>query len=182
LKVEIEKYPLIHPATIVLIGTSHENVINFTTIGDIAIAGINPPLIMISINENHLASTHIDETSTFSINVPTTNLLEFVDYCGIYTGKVEDKSKNTQFEIVDNVPIITLSPISLIAKVLSRQQISQRVIYLCEIIKTLVDESIYKNQTLNLSEVKTILYGLDNQYYELGKAIGIGYKIGIKKI
>jgi len=69
LKQLIKPYPLIHPATIAIVGTMHNSKPNFTTIGDIAVAGLNPPLIMISLHQNHNATAFIEQTGMCSINI-----------------------------------------------------------------------------------------------------------------
>lgn len=178
MKKEIKPTPLIHPTTICLIGTSRDHQANFTTIGDIAIAGLNPALIMVSLNEKHLATMNIEQSQTFSVNIPTIEMVEFVDYCGIYSGKEIDKSILEPYEWIDEIPILKRAPIVLILKVLHKHQIKQRVILVCEVEKTLIEEELIKNESLELSSIQTITYGLDNQYYATGDNIGTGYSIG----
>lgn len=178
MKKEINQMPLIHPTTICLIGTARDHQANFTTIGDIAVAGLNPALVMVSLNEKHLATMNIELSQRFSINTPTIEMIEFVDYCGINSGKEKDKSNLEPFEWIDELPILSRSPIALIAKVVHKHQIKQRVILICEVEKTMLDEDFIKNSSLDFSLLKTVTYGLDNQYYSMSDSIGTGYQIG----
>ena len=180
MKIEIKKIPLIHPTTISLIGTSRDGKANFTTIGDIAVAGLNPALMMVSLNEKHLATMNIEQSQRFSINTPSAEMVQYVDYCGIYSGREEDKSILEPFEWNDDIPILTHAPISLIVQVVHKHQIKQRVIFICEVVKTMIEENLIKNGALDLSSLKTITYGLDNQYYSTGEYLGTGYQIGKK--
>lgn len=161
-------------------GTIYNNKPNYTTIGDIAIAGLNPPLIMISINANHACLEHINKHKLFSINIPTIDLLKEVDYAGIHSGKTIDKSTLLDYDLIDDLPIIKDAPISMIVKENQRIQIDHRTVLVCNVKKTLVDRNIINSKELNLQDIKTILYGLDNKYYTLGETIGTGYKEGHK--
>ncbi len=180
MKKEINNIPLVHPTTICLVGTKRDENINFTTIGDLAVAGINPALVMISLSETHLATEHILESGFLSINIPHIDMVEFVDYCGIYSGRKRDKTITEPYTIVDDVPLLDNAPISLIVKVNHSHQILHRIIMICDVLKTIVDETLITENKLDLSHLKTIIYGLDNNYYTTGDKIGEGYKIGKK--
>jgi hypothetical protein len=41
----------------------------------------------------------------------------------------------------------------------------------------LVEERLIQGNNIDFSEAETIVYGLDNKYYELGKSIGKGYDV-----
>lgn len=180
MKQQIKPYPLIHPTTIVVVGTMYNGQPNFTTIGDIAVAGLNPPLIMASFHENHQATKYIDEHNVFSVNMALSSMMNEVDFCGIYSASQKDKSSIFASNIVDGVPIINESPISLVVKVTERVQVKQRVIYVCTVQKTLIEDELHHQNNLVLKKLKPLLYGLDNSYYSDIIKIGTGYQEGIK--
>ena len=172
----IDPYPLIHPNPIVLLGTVLNDKVNFTTIGDVAVAGIKPALIMISVKESHLATTNIYATKKFSINVPTKDMVEVVDYCGVHSGKKMDKASVVDHEIVEGYAVAKDAPISIFCEVLHTHQIEQRVIMIAQVKKTMIDEDLIVNHTLDLNRLKTLVYGLDNKYYTLGDIVASGYE------
>lgn len=172
--------PLLHPTLISLVGTMYKNSPNFTTIADIAVAGLNPPLIMISIHQNHACMEYINRAHTFSVNIPTIDLVKEVDFAGIYSGKSKDKSNLFDVDYIDQIPVIKSAPIQLIVKEKQRVQIEHRVILVCKVIKTYVDTSLIETGKLDLSNIKTVLYGLDNKYYSVGDITGTAYHEGYK--
>lgn len=178
MKKKIKSFPLIHPTTIGIVGTSYNDSVNFTTIGDIAVAGLNPPLVMVSLNINHLATEYILTSNRLSLNMPTKDMLSFVDYCGIHSGRDVDKSTIEPFEVMSGLPILKRSPIALILQVVHTYQHKQRFICICEVEETHIDEELLENGKLSLSNLKMVLYGLDNHYYTSGEIIGEGYKVG----
>jgi len=178
MKIELKPYPLLHPTPIVLIGVMVNGIANFTTIGDVAIMGLNPPLMVVSLNENHHSTKGIDSLNEFSINIPTENMLEKVDFCGIYSGSKIDKEMLFELHMNENIPYIVECPITMLCKVVNRIQIDQRIIYIAEVKKTIVDDELYVNNKYMLNGIKPILYGLDNNYYSIGRPIGEGTKVG----
>ena len=178
MKIEINPYPLIHPTTIVVIGTLHDGKSNFTTIGDVAVAGLYPPLIMISLHERHAATKSILQTGKLSLNIPTKDLVDEVDFCGMTSANKVDKAFVFKHYIVDELPIIKNAPISLILEVNQKLQIEKRIIFVCDVVKTMVEESCVKKKVFDFASISPILYGLDNKYYSNISAIGFGYQLG----
>jgi flavin reductase (DIM6/NTAB) family NADH-FMN oxidoreductase RutF len=170
--------PLLHPVPICLVGTMVNGKPNYTTIGDVAVAGIKPALIMISINAKHACMTFINQYKSFSINIPKTDQLNKVDYCGIYSGHDTDKSSLFSSDMIENIPIISDCPINLIVREIDRITVEHRVILICKVQETYVNDDIIKGGRLDCSKLSTVLYGLDNQYYLVGGDIGTGYHIG----
>lgn len=172
MKTKLKPFPLLHPSVIGLVATSFENQVNLTTIGDIAVAGLNPPLMMVSLHQNHKATHNIDKTNVFSVNIPTVEMKELVDYCGMVSGNHVDKSPQFDFEIFEDIPTVSKAPISILLKVMHRHQIKQRVIFIAEVTSLYINDSLMVQDQLDLSSIKSILYGLNNHYYQIGHDLG----------
>jgi hypothetical protein len=91
-KRRIGAIPYLYPVPIVLVGSMVEGRANYATVGDCAIMGIRPALVAISLGESHFTTRGILDTGSFSINVPTVELLSLVDYFGSVSGNDVDKS------------------------------------------------------------------------------------------
>lgn len=173
--------PLIHPVPIVLVGVKNPldgEKANFTNIGDIAVAGLNPPLIMISLNKKHLAREGIDTYSKFCICVPEAKNMAEVDYCGMVSGRNKDKSSMFDWHWDDGeVPVIGSMPVNLICRPIEKITVEQRVIYVARVIKQVLREDVEEKGVTGLT---TLMYGLDNNYYSSGDIVGKGYSEGKK--
>lgn len=178
MKVEINQIPLIHPTTIVVVGTQANDQPNFTTIGDIAVAGLNPALVMISLNENHQSTKYILKHHRMTINMTEKSMIKEVDFAGIHSSKDTDKSLLFKHKIIDGLPVINKSPITLFCDVLEYIKIKQRMIFVCSVTKTLIDDKYFYDNKIDLLNIQPILYGLDNNYYSGITKIGQGYKEG----
>ena len=156
---------------------------NFTTIGDVGLMGINPPIVCISSHADHYLNQGILQNSCFSINFPSTVLLPAVDYCGQHSGRDVDKS--ALFEVffgeLDLVPLIQDCPVNLECRMIKEFCIQHRQIFIGEVTQTHVEKAYLsslepKPSLVDLQELDPILYALDNHYYSVGAIIGTGYQ------
>lgn len=188
MKTKIGALPYIYPIPITLVGATVDGKPNFTTIGDIGLMGINPPLVAISSHANHHLTKGIVETGCFSINFPTTNMLEEVDYCGIVSGRDVDKSSLFDVFYGDSktAPMITECPVNLECEVVKEFNIEHRQMSVGQVVQTHINNEFLtevngKKAISDLSQLDPILYALDNRYYSIGKEIGIGYQEAKKR-
>ena len=175
--------PYIYPVPIVLAGANINGHPSFTTVGDVGLMGINPPLVFISSHTRHYLNEGILETGCYSINFPTTKMLSLVDYCGQVSGKKVDKG--ALFEVfygdLEVAPLIKECPVSLECEVVKEFSIQHRQIFVGQVVQTYVEESLMTEEegrlrVADLEQLDPILYALDNRYYKVGRQIGIGYQ------
>ena len=81
------------PMPVVLVGSQVSGKANFMTVGWCSRANARPPMILCGIGNHHFTHRGIEETKTFSVNLPSSSLLEKTDYCGIISGEKADKSR-----------------------------------------------------------------------------------------
>lgn len=178
MKYSIKPSALLQPVPVILLCVSDGEAVNVTTLGDVAVAGLNPPLVYVSTNDGHFSTELIDRAGTFSVNVPGADMLDRVDYCGMVSGRDADKARLFSMEHTEGVPTLSECPISLVCETVSRTQVQQRVIYIASVQATLVQQDLLVDGKLDLSGLQAVYYGLDNRYYSGGDAIGKGYAEG----
>ncbi len=184
MKINIGKTPYLYPIPIVLAASIVNDKPNYTTVGDVAVMGLNPALMVISLNEKHLTTKGIIQNRVFSINIPTTQMLKKVDYCGIYSGEKADKASLFTTEKNEfDVPMIKECPVCIACKTIKDFNVEHRHIFVAEVMGTFADENYVesdndKSRILPLNKLKPIIYGLDNKYYSIGEQIGTGYSEG----
>jgi flavin reductase (DIM6/NTAB) family NADH-FMN oxidoreductase RutF len=187
MKVNLGAIPYIYPIPITLVGARVAGKPNFTTIGDVGLIGINPPVVSISSHIKHYTNQGILEHCTFSINFPTSEMLAETDYCGIISGRDTDKAAlfDVFYGELENAPLITACPVSLACRVIKEFCIQHRQVFVGEVVQTyanadLVQEIEGRKQIASLVQLDPIIYALDNRYYRIGEAIGFGYQEGRK--
>ncbi len=175
--------PYIYPVPIVLAGATIKGHPSFTTIGDVGLMGINPPLVFISSHIQHYLNEGILETGCYSINFPATGMLPLVDYCGQVSGREVDKG--ALFEVfygdLEAAPLIQECPVNLECELVKEFSIQHRQVFVGQVVQTHIDASLVSEEggrlaIADLVQLDPILYALDNRYYQVGKPIGIGYR------
>ena len=109
---------VIYPYPVTLVGADINEKPNFLAISFIGIVNANPGMIAFGLGRNHYTNQGIFDNKTFSVNIPSKDMIEIVDYIGIYSGKKIDKSK--LFDIfygkLKNAPMIKECPINIECK------------------------------------------------------------------
>jgi flavin reductase (DIM6/NTAB) family NADH-FMN oxidoreductase RutF len=92
---------------------------NFMTVGWVSRVNANPPMLAMGINKAHHTPEGIEEDWTFSVYIPSADMIDKVDYCGLISGRKADKAALFQVSYGDmkTVPMISECPISLECKV-----------------------------------------------------------------
>jgi flavin reductase (DIM6/NTAB) family NADH-FMN oxidoreductase RutF len=184
-KIEFGQVPLVYPIPIVLAGANVRGRPNYVTLGDCGIMGIKPPLVYISSHRDHYTNGGILENKTFSVNLPSTDMLPVTDYCGIVSGRDVDKS--TLFESfygsLGTAPMIRACPVNLECRVVQEFCIEHRQVFVGQVVQVYVDEEMVietqgRRLIADMTRLDPIIYGLDNRYYRIGEPIGVGYQEG----
>jgi len=185
MKVKLGPFPLVYPIPIVLAGANVRGRPNYVTLGDCGIMGINPPLVYISSHREHYTNEGVLENGTFSVNLPTTDLLAEADYCGLVSGRDVDKS--TLFEAfygeLGTAPMIVACPVNLECRVVKEFCIEDRQVFVGRVVQAYVDQAYVveregQRTIAEMTRLDPIIYGLDNRYYRIGEPIGVGYREG----
>jgi flavin reductase (DIM6/NTAB) family NADH-FMN oxidoreductase RutF len=180
-KINIGKNGFIYPMPVALLGTKLEDKANFMALGWVMRANANPPLLTVAVNKNHLSNQSIRENKTFSVNFPCTEMLEETDYCGLVSGKREDKS--ALFEIfygeLKTAPMIKKFPISLECKLNDIYEMPSNDLFIGEIIATHTEEKYLTHGKPDIKKINpAVLTMPDNNYWSIGENVGKAWKIG----
>lgn len=182
MKVQLGAMPFISAVPVSLVGALVEDKPSFETIGDCGIMGIRPPLVYVSSAVTHHTNKGILENGTFSINMPSTDMVQEVDFCGQVSGTDFDKSVlfNVFYGDLKTAPMIEKCPINLECRVLKEFCVQHRQVFVGEVIQAYASAECValadgKPRIIDARALDPILYSLDNRYYRMGEAVGTGY-------
>ena len=185
MKIKLGAIPLVYPIPIVLAGANVDGKPNYATLGDCGVMGINPPLVYVSLNQGHYTTQGIVEHGTFSVNVPTTDMLAVTDYCGIASGRDVDKSAlfASFYGELGTAPMIASCPVNIECRVVKDFCVEHRHIFVGRVVQAHVDEAcvVERDGRKGIADMRAldpIIYALDNRYYSIGEPIGAGYQEG----
>jgi flavin reductase (DIM6/NTAB) family NADH-FMN oxidoreductase RutF len=171
----------IYPMPVTLLGTRNGETANFMALGWLSRANGNPPLLVAGVNKVHLTSQLLMENSGFSINYPTEDMIKKVDYCGLVSGRKEDKSQlfTVEYGEMEDAPLIKECPLSLECKLVDVYEMPTHNLFVGEIMATYADEKILTEGKPDMSKLKPLLLTMpDNNYWDVKEKVGKAWSIG----
>ncbi len=142
----------------------------------------DPPMVSISIRKERYSYDIVRETGEFIINLCGEENLRATDYCGVKSGRDEDKFAAcglTALPVEDyTAPAIGECPIYLACKVESVQELGTHDLFLGRITKMGVRKDLMdENGRIDYNKAHLVAYN-HGAYYKLGEALGFfGYSV-----
>lgn len=167
-------YP--NPALVIGSYNSHDEP-NIMTASWTGITCSDPPCVSVSIRKSRQTYDNIMLHQAFTVNVPSEKNVKDVDYCGIYSGKDENKFEKLGLTPVQaddlNAPYIDEFPIVLICKLLNILDLGTHTQFTGVIVDVLADEEVLDEKNIPLFHlIKPIVYDYSGKYY-----YGMGAKL-----
>lgn len=172
-------YPV--PAVMVSCQRKNEkpNIITVAWAGTICSA---PAMVSISVRPERYSYDIIRETGEFVINLVNRDLVYATDYCGVKSGRDEDKFAKMNLTPLKsqyiNAPGITESPVNIECKVREVLELGTHHMFVAEVMGVTIDDN-YMDETgkFNLNDSGLVSYS-HGEYFELGKKLGkFGYSV-----
>lgn len=170
---------------VVLVGTQVGGKANFMTVGWCARANANPPMVVCGIGNHHYTPKGIEETKTFSVNIPSSHLLEKTDYCGLVSGEKVDKSRvfDVFYGSLKTAPMIKECPVTLECRLVQAVPLATNTLFIGEIAGAYADGNVIKDKKPDFSVIDPLFLTMpDNRYWTLGNYAGDAWSAGKKLI
>lgn len=174
---------LLFPTPSVLVGSVVDGRVNFMTAAWCGIASSKPPAIAVAIRAERHTLKGILAHKEFSINVPTAQMAKAVDFCGIYSGRREDKS--TIFELFNgdlkHAPLVDACPVNLECRLRHTLDLGAHILVIGEVIQSHVNENCLTDGKPDANKIDPLIFspGTGN-YQRLGEIVGQAFSIGKK--
>jgi flavin reductase (DIM6/NTAB) family NADH-FMN oxidoreductase RutF len=181
-KINVAPRTFLYPMPVVLVGANVDGKPTYTTIAYCGIVQHSPPMISIASNKGHYSNAGIRENQTFSVNIPSAEMVEVTDYIGLNSGKNVDKSllfENFYGEL-KNAPMIQECPLNLECRLVHTVKISgANEIFIGEIVKVFTEEKYLTSGLPDINKINPIIFSMhDNNYWKLGEHLGRAWSIG----
>jgi flavin reductase (DIM6/NTAB) family NADH-FMN oxidoreductase RutF len=169
----------LYPTPTALVGATVNGKPNFITIAHIGIMTHNH--ISLGMGKPHYTNIGIKENKTFSVCLPSENIVIETDYCGIMTGKKTDKA--VLFDIfygdLKTAPMIQQCKVCMECRLDRIIDFPTHDVFVGEIVQTFADGSVLSDKTIDVSKVKPLLFDMSSKkYWSLGDEIAQCWNIG----
>lgn len=170
-----------YPMPVVLVGANVKGKANFLAVAWFTAAGISPPKVAIALNKAHYTNQGIKDNKTFSVNVPSEDMVKAIDYCGLVSGLKGDKSG--VFEVfygkLKTAPMIAECPVSLECSLDKVVDNGGHEMFVGEIVSTFTEEKYLTAGAVDLKKVKPLLLSMNDALYcGLGEPMAKAWEAG----
>ena len=182
-KIKTGAYVPLPAAPMVLVGANVGGKANFAAVGFVGGVNVRPPTVYVGLNRMHHTPKGIVENGTFSLNVPSAGHVAQTDYCGLASGRNEDKSGlfATFYGELGTAPMI--EEFALVCEcryVGQKAEFAEDVVYFGEVVQVYVEEFAAKGPgRIDVGAIAPIVFsGFENRYRTLGRDVGEAWSIG----
>lgn len=172
LGVKAELYP--EPA--VVIGSyDKEGKPNMMTAAWVGICNSNPLSIAVSMRPATYSYGNVTDSKSFTVNIPSSQMLKYVRYVGQFSGRDVDKFKETGLTPIKaefvNAPYVKEFPIVIECELTEFHDLGSHRQFIGKIIDVKADEAILNTQgDVDVNLLNPLIYAGGN-YYETGRMI-----------
>ncbi len=172
----------LYPMPTTIIGADVAGKPNFLTIAYCGILQHNPPMIAFASGRMHYTNQGIKENKTFSVNIPSEDMVEVTDYIGMHSGREIDKSKlfNVFYGKLKSAPMIEEVPLNLECRLVKMLDLGgMNEVFIGEIIETYVDKEVLTDGLPDIKKINPIVFSMhDRNYWSVGKHLGKAWSVG----
>lgn len=173
-KLDFKGSVILNPVPVVLITSKNkEGKSNVFTVGWTGTINTKPPMLYISIRPERLSYEYIKESMEFVVNLPSSNLVKAVDYCGVRTGKKNDKIKEMGFTLKESskisAPYIDECPVNIECRVVNIVPLGTHDMFIAEVLCSHVNESLLDEKGKIHFENANMMAYCHGEYFPLSK-------------
>lgn len=185
-KVQMGPGPFLYPMPTLLVGANVDDKPNFMAVAWGNMANAEPPMAAVAIRTSRHTHKGIAQNRTFSVNIPSVDLVKEADYCGIASGAEVDKVRACRFSVfygkLDTAPMIEQCPVNLECRVAHSLELGSHTLYVGRIEEVHISSDCLTEGRLDLEKVKPFAFlgESSRQYHAMGKLLGKAFRVGLE--
>jgi len=181
MKKEIKPGTYLLPMPAALIGATVDGRANYMVAAYVGIMNFRPPVISAALNRNHHTTRGISEAGSFSVNIPSADLVVKTDYCGLVSGKTVDKSAlfTPFFGKLKTAPMIQECPLCLEVRLMQMIEFDVDIAFIGEFVSVFCEDSCITDDLPDIERISPIIFDMGrSRYFSLGQPLGRAWSIG----
>lgn len=177
MKIKKTPYTALFPCPVVLVTcVDYKEKPNIITLAWVGTVCSEPPTVALGIRPTRYSYKLINDTKEFVVNIPTSKILRETDYCGVTSGKEQDKFSITRLtqEPADKVkpPLIRECPVNLECILKDNIPLGAHDLLLGEIVQVHVDRQILdENGNIDFTKAEPFVFNV-GEYWSINKKLG----------
>jgi flavin reductase (DIM6/NTAB) family NADH-FMN oxidoreductase RutF len=179
MKINLGARNCLYPMPTTLVGATVEGRPNFVTVAHVGIMDLGS--VSLGMAKAHYTNAGIKENGTFSINLPSTEMVQETDYCGLVSGRRVNKAKlfNVFYGNLKTAPMIDECPINMECKLMKVVDFPKHDVFIGEIMATYAGEAVLADGVVDYGKVQPLLFTMtDKSYWKLGERFAQAWSVG----
>ena len=170
-----------YPMPAVMVGAVTDGSPNFMTASWFTALNFEPPLVGVSLGKTRHTTQGVLKTGEFSINLPGVGQAALADYCGLVSGRDEDKAAQIDifFGALDSAPMVGQCALAMECRVIQTVEFPDHYLFVGEIAGVFCEEAGLVEGKVDPGKLQPFVLTLPgNAYQALGEQIGNAWKLG----
>ena len=182
---------MLNPTPVVLVSCAekdHPEIRNMVTVAWAGTVNSEPPMVSISLKKERYSHGLILRSGEFVINLVDAAMCRAVDYCGVRSGRVVDKAKETglRYEPAEKMrfaPAVAGAPARISCRVSRQIELGSHDLFLAKVEAVQVREDLMdENSAIHLERASMVAYN-HGLYQQLGPVLGFfGYAVARDRV
>ena len=179
---ELGKVCALYPMPVVIVGANDGDRVDYTTVAHVGILNFGQPqYISVGLSKSHHINSCIRKAKSFSVCLPSEEMVVETDYCGIASGHKTDKSKvfKAFYSEKPNAPMVTGCKVCMDCRLHDTLDYNSHEIFVGEILATHADEKVLTDGRIDLAKLRPMLFEMGSkQYWSVGQPIAKCWDVG----
>jgi flavin reductase (DIM6/NTAB) family NADH-FMN oxidoreductase RutF len=179
MKVKLGVRNFLYPMPTTLVGALVNGKPNFVTVAHVGIMEMTS--ISLGMNKSHYTNQGIKENKTFSVNLPSVSMVRETDYCGLVSGKNEDKSVlfTTFYGVLKTAPMIEQCCVNMECELVKVVDFPSHDVFVGRIVEAYCDEQVLSGGAVDVGKVQPLLFVMnDRSYWRVGARVAGAWDVG----
>ena len=169
----------LYPLVTAIVGATVDGKPDFATIAHVGIAHLKG--ITLGMGKIHLTNEGIKANRTFSVNLPSEDMMVVTDHIGMVSGRSEDKSGifDLFYGELDTAPMIEQCKVTMELKLIEHVETPTHDLFVGEVVGTYADLGVLTNGIIDIAKLKPLLFDMSSKkYWSLGKPLAKCWSVG----
>ncbi len=180
-RIKLEPGPFVVPMPVALVGANVDGKANFMPAAFVAVVNTRPPVVACGLSPGHHTCAGIVASRCFSLNLPSADLVEATDWCGLTSGRATDKSR--VFDVspgeVTGAPLVGQCRLSAECRLLQTVPFAVDTVYFGEVVAVYADEAVVTDGEPDWRKLAPLLFTFpDASYWKLGERVAQAWSVG----
>lgn len=172
----------LYPMPTTLVGATVNGKPNFLAVAHVGILNHGTPqYLSVGLGKAHYSNSGILENKTFSICLPSEDLMVQTDYCGIMTGQKTDKAAlfDVFYGQLKTAPMIGQCRVNMELKVHEVLDFKTHDLFIGQLVQTYADDAVMNQGKIDIAKLKPLLFDMASmKYWRLGPPVGNCWNVG----